>query len=582
VRVSCLSLLLLLCCSPAFYAQTETAGDKTPAPLLKTRTNAVAVDVVVTERGDQPVLALHKQDFAVIEDGKAQAIDFFEEHTASDAPAAVPAALPAHVYSNQPAAPHTDSVNVLLLDSLNTEEADQARVRKQMESFLQTLNPGARVAIFRLDTRLRLVQGFTGDRSLLEAALGGKATAPGTTSASRSRDDDVGDKEELSILAEKGDPQALQSAARSMAALAGDQAGRRASLTLAALEQLARSLTAIPGRKNVIWCASSFPVALFPDGVNRQTLSNGREIPDAVRETVNLLTQAKVALYPISAQGIFNDPTMNPDSGGLSIGDDSGKTPQQQDAVRGANVAAMEQLAYDTGGQASHTTNDLSKAMTRAVQNGAHYYTLVYTPTNEKMDGKFRHIEIKLNQGKVQLDYRRGYYADTQSTPAPTTASDPLTPLLARGLPSSTQIVYRVRVLPADPQPAPDAARAGGNSKLKGPLTRYGVDFSIPTVRLNLEDAANNMHNGKVEVALVAYGRDGAALNWTGGAMTVSLNETSYAAAQKFGVPAHLEIDLPETDMVLATGVYAPGSRSAGTLEIPLSVAAVTPTGASR
>jgi hypothetical protein len=43
-----------------------------------------------------------------------------------------------------------------------------------------------------------------------------------------------------------------------------------------------------------------------------------------------------------------------------------------------------------------------------------------------------------------------------------------------------------------------------------------------------------------------------------------------YASIQKSGIPAHAEIDLPNTDVYLETGVYDWGSGKAGTLEIPL------------
>jgi hypothetical protein len=186
----------------------------------------------------------------------------------------------------------------------------------------------------------------------------------------------------------------------------------------------------------------------------------------------------------------------------------------------------------------------------------------------------FRRIDVKLNQGKFKLAYRRGYYADdatmlSQAKPA----TDPLVPLMAYGMTNSTQIVYVVHVDPVSPQPAPTAPRAGGNTKLKGHLTRYKLDFLIPAAGLNLQTAPNGMRTGKLEIALVAYGRDGATVNWTGGAMTMSLNAASFAKAQLSGIAVPMEIDLPDTDISIATGVYDFNSQWAGTLEIPLNAA---------
>jgi hypothetical protein len=45
-----------------------------------------------------------------------------------------------------------------------------------------------------------------------------------------------------------------------------------------------------------------------------------------------------------------------------------------------------------------------------------------------------------------------------------------------------------------------------------------------------------------------------------------------YKQIQKSGIPAHMEIDLPNKDVYLETGVYDWDTGKAGTLEIPLRV----------
>jgi hypothetical protein len=260
------------------------------------------------------------------------------------------------------------------------------------------------------------------------------------------------------------------------------------------------------------------------------------------------------------------DHTTNADSAGQPLGDDFEKAPNQQSLSNLSNTGAMEQLAADTGGKANYTTNNLNEAMAQAVQDGSHYYTLVYTPPGTKLDGRFHHIEIKLNAGRARLSYRRGYYADSPADTKPT--GDPLPPLLANGLPASTQILFQARVLPASPQPAPDAPRAGGNAKLTGQWTRYKVDLVINPATVALDLAADGTHNGKIEVALVAYDQAGKAANWTGETLGLTLNPASYAQVESAGIHVHLQIDLPQADLSLSTGVYDLTAHNAGTLEI--------------
>lgn len=128
--------VILLFSIPA-PAQTNPTEVQSNSTILKTTSQAVVVDVVVTKDG-APVTDLHKEAFQVWEDGKPQSIDFFEEHTSSNAPGVELPELPADVFSNEPPMATRDAVNVLLIDRLNTPEADQARVHKQIvESPLQ-------------------------------------------------------------------------------------------------------------------------------------------------------------------------------------------------------------------------------------------------------------------------------------------------------------------------------------------------------------------------------------------------------------------------------------------------------------
>jgi VWFA-related protein len=563
-------------------AQSTAANTSNQTPTLRTSAQAVAVDVVVTRANDEPVLSLRAQEFQILEDGKPQAIDRFEEHSApAGAAALTPLQLPPHEFTNRPIAPQGDSVNVLLLDSLNTPEADQAFVHNQLADFIRNNQPGTRVAIYSLNARLRLVQGFTADSSLLRAALDSNGATPGTTTVSRTRDDDLRDKEDLSILGAMSNTggadagMAVKSVAHSLEEQSSAQAGQRSTITLAALEQLARALAAIPGRKNLIWFASSFPVSIFPDGDKQQTQANGKEIGAAVRQTADLLTQAKVAVYPVSAQGIILDRTTNADSGGQPSGDDFERNPNHGAAANAANTAAMEQLAHDTGGEALYISNNLSQSVARAIQDGSHYYTLIYTPPSTRMDGKFHSIEVRLTAGKARLAYRRGYYADEareeKARAGGRAAADPLPSLMAPGLPASTQILYQTRALPLTPQPAAGDPRAGGNAKLSGALTRYKVDVVIDPATLSLELAPDLTHNGKIEVALVAYDQAGKPVNWTGQTLALVLNPNSYAQVQRVGIPVHLQIDLPQGALSLSTGVYDLTAHKAGTLEIAIA-----------
>ena len=148
---------------------------------------------------------------------------------------------------------------------------------------------------------------------------------------------------------------------------------------------------------------------------------------------------------------------------------------------------------------------------------------------------------------------------------------DPLRPLLARGMPSATQLLYGVRVLPAAPQPTATAPRRRERQSHRPahPLLR---DFLIRWTDVDLQLTPQGTHRGQIQLGVIAYSRDGKPVNWVGVTQRMNINAATFAAIQRSGIPAHLEIDLPQQDVYLATGVYDWASKKAGTLEIPLNV----------
>jgi hypothetical protein len=60
------------------------------------------------------------------------------------------------------------------------------------------------------------------------------------------------------------------------------------------------------------------------------------------------------------------------------------------------------------------------------------------------------------------------------------------------------------------------------------------------------------------------------------------LDPPTYASIQKTGIPAHLDIDVPQgKDFHLSTGVYDWRTGRAGTLQVPIQATATQATSAS-
>jgi VWFA-related protein len=550
------------------------------------------LDVVVTKGSGGAMTGLGKQDFEVSEDGKAQSIDFFEEHSAKsrvfDAPPAMPE-LPADYRTNVPLPAPLDSVNVLLLDGLNTEQPDQAYFYHQILEFLKKLQPGTRVAIFTLGSKLRMVQGFTTDTSALIAALNDQKHGVMPEKMSRGRGDDADETEAITNLqAMRASPFAIEAMRDSQAGAGARDFAARAAMTFQALDYLAHYLSGIPGRKNLIWFASSFPVVIFPTVKQRESIKQNPNMPgymDQINTTADLFTAGKIAIYPIDASGVMTEhvaeadtssPVPSPTGVGHigNLAPDTNMSPYSAGAGQRAQVVnAMEQLAASTGGKAFYNTNDLNGAMQKAIDDGANYYTLGYSPIDKTMDGSFRRIDVRVTSGKYKLAYRRGYNAEERPAADAQPAVNPLAALLEYGLPGATGVLYGVAVKAGPTEEASPSNRAGANTALQGIVTRYRVDFTIRVGDVELKPNAQGGQSGRILLGLKVYDRDGNAVNWEGDDQSLDLKESDYGALVKNGIPAHLMLDLPaNVQGHLITAVYDWNSGRAGTLNVPIGV----------
>ena len=267
----------------------------------------------------------------------------------------------------------------------------------------------------------------------------------------------------------------------------------------------------------------------LPDRGSTRNVKQNRSVPgyvERVKTTADLFTTSQIAVYPISAEGMMTEHIGEADSAGpgtdggvghLGSQPDTGMSPYNAAAnERASTIHAMEQLAASTGGKAYYNSNDLNAALRHAIDDGANYYTIGYSPAERKMDGSYRQIEVKLVHGKNKLAYRQGYNADDSSTPAAQSNVDPLGPLLKLGLPGATGILYGVHAEAATVQPSSGDAHAGQNPNLKGPVTRYTVDFFVRGQDLVLNQDPQGNRSGKFLLGLKAYDHDGNALNWQG------------------------------------------------------------------
>ena len=391
--------------------------------VLKVRTRLVTLDLLATDSQGNAVRDLKPEELQVFEERNKQqkiaAFEFIDTAANAAAPRVAPK-MPAgsNFYSNAvPLEGLRIPPTVLLMDSLNSTLENQQRGRAHMLELLRTLPRDTPVAVFLLANTPRLLQGFTSDPALLRAAVE-KALGLNPARIENNPHDDPNSPAQ-SVADDADNPdlaaivQFIQDFSKEQYA---DSMDLRARATLDTLTSIARSLSGIPGRKNLIWLSESFPFSISPDtDFGSNPFAGIRNYAEQEKAAANALTDAQVAVYPVDLRGLQAPQALSasqsvtlqrgaPDAG---IG---GMLSRERDTLIQAQ-ATMEGLAADTGGKTCKNSNDLSGCITTALKDGSSYYEVGFYPENVKWDGKYHTVTIKTSRRGVTLNYRRSYFA---------------------------------------------------------------------------------------------------------------------------------------------------------------------------
>jgi len=538
--------------SQTHAAQTQPVYES--ATVMRATTRMVLVDVIATDRNGNPVTDLKPGDFTVMEDGNRQQVRSFNfQHPAEVAAPAVsmPVSapkLPEHVFTNVPAYRADGALNVILVDALNSTLLNQMNVREEMFKLLLKLPPGRPVAIYALGEKLQILQDFTSDPKILRDAITNyKDHAP------QQLKNPVGDPiSQAFTLTTLPSASSLRTYLRYTQDAASLGADARVAITLDALQAIARSLSAYPGRKNLIWLSASFPLSLNVDGkMKLHGDAAERNYEPQLARMADSLMSAQVAVYPVDARGMAtlsfleaSGASRHPLGGGYSDGSGVGLEPvasNLSDELLAAH-ATMNTLAERTGGKAFYNTNDLDKAVLAGMDDGATYYTLGYYPTSRQWDGKFRKLQIKAGRADVKLRYRSGYFAiDPAGYPQkdPKLRAHDLIQALSLESPAATALLFQARVLPP--------SNKTGNKVL--------VDFAVDPHALSFQHGDDGLEHAMMKCAVEVYSNKGVPLRTEASDISTALKPDAYSQVLRTNLPCRTSFNLEEGNYLLRLAV---------------------------
>ena len=382
---------------------------------FRAEVNFVEVDAIVTDDDGNFVPGLTIDDFEIFEDGEPQDVTNFSQVTIpiekAEQPLFADAPIEADVQTN--AREYDGRLYMILLDDLHTAALRTSLVKTAARQFIENeVGANDQVAIIHTSGRSDVSQEFTNSRHRLLASidkfLGRKLRSSALERQDRyntltrvNRDDQL--REEFGRIEDSAtagsdvlDPLDLQR-------------GTQAESMLRTLRASAELLTNVRGRRKT--------VLLISEGIDYDIYGYSNNaftsvVREEIRDVMAAATRGNVAIYSVDPRGLTSGleesiemqaPTAYPTVIDISPRSFADEVRVAQDSLR--------VLSEETGGLAFVNSNDLGAAFKTIVKDNSSYYILGYYAKNDRRDGSFREIEVRLKQPDLNVRARNGYMA---------------------------------------------------------------------------------------------------------------------------------------------------------------------------
>ena len=437
-----------LCQTPQPTATPDVQQEQ-EEEIVKVSTTLIKVDVVVTDKKNDPVNDLKLEDFEVYENGEKQKITSFTYVSPK----------PQNNLNNSSAdnlnlqndddglslkdkisiptrSENIDSNNirrtlVLVVDNLGLNFKSIQLVKKSLEKFIkEQIKPGDLVTIVTT-SGASVLPSFTSDKKLLLAIVKKLKWSPQSRGGAN-------DYEPVTntLLEELSDSRGRDLAGvRSEASLLedSDRTGRNNSAigTLGSLNYIVRGMQNLPGRKALILFSEGFSLSDASSQNSSSSNINSSDTPspmnnrfsDGISNAFQLLVktanQSSVVIYTIDPRGLqYLGMATSDDDVRTAFGRDfkpgqTGDKRTNRDANFRQTQEGLQVLAGETGGFAILNQNNLDKALERIIDDQS-YYLLSYITSAETVDSAkdvFDKVEIKVSNPDLQVRYRSAFYS---------------------------------------------------------------------------------------------------------------------------------------------------------------------------
>jgi VWFA-related protein len=564
--------------APAQPAAAPSPGQPAPAgpvgqapPIVfKTEVNYVEVDALVTDEKGGFVGKLTKDDFDVLEDGKSQKIELFSEVN-------IPVERPERLlFANRVVPPDTKTnrdpfsgrLYVIVLDDLHTNALRSSLVKRAARQFIEkNFGNNDLAAIVTTSGRADAAQEFTNNPQLLLGAVD-KFMGRKLRSRTLERLDEY-NRQRNSTPTDTGDGSSSSNQQQKILDPLDFERGYQARTTLVTLKNLANYLSGIHGRRKAL--------LFFSEGIDYPIYDvfDSRDATDIVYETREAITAAarsNVNFYTIDPQGLIGLPgdsielTAPPEDPSLRL-----DTQGMMDEVRLAQDS-LRTLAEETGGIALVNSNDFANGFDKIVKANSSYYVLGYYPVDQKRDGRFHKISVKVKRPGLKVVARKGYASPKgKAAGSPSDKSADNAGAREKGGEAQTSTALREVLNSPLQQSGVGMTVQAASFKGSAPNASVALSIEIDGDRMTFKPD-KNLYLNKLELSFYPVTQEGKPLKGTRTELDLKLREQTLQLMRAFGLRVNPRLDLPPGKYQVRIGARETGGGEVGSVFYDLTV----------
>ena len=334
-------------------------------PVFRGNVDAVELDVFVTDRQGNPVTDLTAADFQIEEDEVRQNITSF---SLVDIPMqAGPSASGAEPDVQTNTRP-LGRLYVFAIDNLGAALRARHHLRRFVEDHFGPNDVGA--LVYLTIGQARNTQDFTGNPRLLLRAIDNIMPGDGGQII-----------ESRPMLISTTQPNYL--------------GGPRTRME--SLRALTESLAQIRGRRKVVfYVTEGLGMDVF-DALDHHGGTKSIAFDD-MHAALSAATRGNIAIYPVDPSGL---------TGELAL----------------SESVDLRAMADATGAEAIVNTNSIRTGLGRIVRDNSSYYVIGYASTNDRREGRFRDVDVRVSRPGLTVRTRSGYLEPQRKAPKPATTT---------------------------------------------------------------------------------------------------------------------------------------------------------------